>query len=203
MCAQGCPCHLTPSHTPLAQARAREQAAGGLRVTGFMAKHATCNGLYTRSQADPDANGFPHYISTKGMHIYVQADGQWGIDDELAPATSDCWAHTPGGDTVPTGETTWQYLDHGDFVDRALTVTELSKAEVAVETEKALVAKEAVRPTPCGLHAPFAGGKTRAATRLHFARRAAPVISRHRAPRRRAGRGHASRRRVACSSPAP
>ena len=170
-----------------------------------MAKHAARNELYTRSQADPDANNFPHYVSAKGMHLYVMADDEWGFSPSFDPANPEpaCSAHTAGGDAVPTGETTWQYLDDGDFADRALTVTELSKAEAAVETEKALVAKEAVRPTPCGLHAPFAGGKTRAATCLHFARRAAPVISRHRAPRRRAGRGHASRRRVACSSPAP
>ena len=138
-----------------------------------MAKNAERGGVYTHSQADPDGNGFPHYVSTKGWHLYVLADGDWGIWPNFDPATSSCSAHTPGGDAVPTGETSWRYYDDTSWADRAMTVTEVSKAEAAAEVEKALAAKEAVRPAPCGLHAPFAGGKTRAASHL-LLRRTAP-----------------------------
>ena len=142
MCAQDRAHHLTPSRTPQGRARAREQVAraGGLRVTGFMAKHAEYDGVYTHSQADPYGNGFPHYVSTKGWHLYVLANGKWGFYD-FDPATSECFASTAGGDAVPTGETTWRYGDGRVWVDHALTVTELSVDEAAVAEVQA---KEAV-----------------------------------------------------------
>ena len=50
-------------------------------------------------------------------------DGTWGFDTIFDPADSGCFASTAGGDAVPTGETTWQYVDDESDVDRALTVT--------------------------------------------------------------------------------
>ena len=108
MCAQDHACHLTPSRTPQGRARAREQAvgAGGLRITGFMAKQPTAEGLYTHSQLDPYGNGFPHYVSTKGWHLYVLADGKWSFNYVFDPVSMYGFASTTGGDAVPTGETT-------------------------------------------------------------------------------------------------
>ena len=45
---------------------------------------------------------------------------------------------------MPTGETTWQYYDGKSWAERALTVTELTEAEAAAETEKLLQSSRAV-----------------------------------------------------------
>jgi hypothetical protein len=59
----------------------------GLLITGAMAEHAERDGLYIRSKADPDANGFPHFVSAEGWHLYVLADGTRGILASFDPAS--------------------------------------------------------------------------------------------------------------------
>ena len=106
------------------------------------------NGIYTWDK-DSMANGCPHYVNENGQHLYVMADGKWGVSAKFEPSKSLCIACVPAKGLVPTGPTTWLYSKGSGingiagFSDRTLTVTELSGAGVESERAAAAAARAA------------------------------------------------------------
>ena len=114
-------------------------------------KHPKLCGVFTRDAKDPNANGRPHWSTTEGGHLYYSiTGGAWYLSRMFAPDFLNPNKFTPDKDNaaayfvtageVPTGEAAWQYWDGNAFVERKLTVAELSPAEV-VEAARAAAAE--------------------------------------------------------------
>eukprot|EP01047_Picozoa_sp_COSAG01_P078170 COSAG01_NODE_14342_length_1466_cov_1.035845_1_plen_343_part_10 len=161
-----------------AAAAARAQAAGlvALRVEGH--PRASLNGVYRAAAGGaPQHEGWPHYESAAGMHLYYHPQRQqWQLSSEFAPAGTGCWARVraPEG-PVPTGQRTWR-IGPGCFTPRAdgwqsrpLTLTacateaELEQHEARLRAEAAAAREAARRHTIEALQAASARINTPAA----------------------------------------
>jgi tetratricopeptide (TPR) repeat protein len=128
------------------------ERCAGLRVGSLEAgKHPQLRGVFTRDNKDPDANRRPHWSTAEGGHLYYSTDGRWYLSTEFTPDKLTCTVSFQTAGEVPTGEAAWRCLDFslkdtdgtmGKWVDRTLTVAELSAADVA-EAQRAAEAEAA------------------------------------------------------------
>eukprot|EP01047_Picozoa_sp_COSAG01_P012196 COSAG01_NODE_544_length_15682_cov_107.959379_8_plen_392_part_00 len=139
-----------------AAAAARAQAAGlaALRVQGHQTASlngVSLNGVYRAAAAH---EGWLHYESVAGMHLYYHPQHQqWRLSTEFAPAGTAClsWVSAPEG-PVPMGQRTWQCLRHGQWVGREVTLTAYATEAEAEQHEARLraeaeAAREAASPS--------------------------------------------------------
>lgn len=106
------------------------------------------HGVFKQDPQNPVANGRPHYSTAAGGHLYYNvAHGKWLLNaGGFSPDGLNCTAHCETLGAVPAGnlDMVWRYYDGTDFVERTLSVTELSAAAVAkVDREVAVAAAEA------------------------------------------------------------
>ena len=122
-------------------ARCTPQAAG-LRFAGLdEGRYPELHGVFTVDPEQPVANGRPHYRTAAGGHLYYSGTGKWFLNPrEFTPDKPSCCANFAAAGAVPVGAAVWSYCDMnledtdgtmGRFVDRELTVAELTAAEVA------------------------------------------------------------------------
>jgi hypothetical protein len=121
-----------------------EQAerCAGLLVSAIEAdKYRSLVGVFTQDAASPEANGRPHWSTAAGGHLYYSTIGKWLLNAiEFTPDEVTGHASFETSGAVPEGEATWQYQERGRWVERLLTVVELSAADVS-KVERAAVAK--------------------------------------------------------------
>jgi hypothetical protein len=121
-----------------------EQAerCAGLQIGAIEAdKYRALVGVFTRDAVSPEANGRPHWSTAAGGHLYYSTIGKWLLNAiQFTPDEVTGHASFETNGAVPEGGATWQYQDRGKWVERLLTVVELSAAEVS-KVERAAVAK--------------------------------------------------------------
>ena len=113
---------------------------GGLHIGGLPDGKLLepLRGVFARDAKGPNANGRPHWSTTEGGHLYYSiTGGAWYLNDEFSPDKDDAAAYFVTAREVPTGEVAWWYWDGNAFVERKLTVAELSPTEVAELAEAA------------------------------------------------------------------
>jgi hypothetical protein len=122
---------------------------GGLHIGGLPDGKLTepLRGVFTRDAKDPNANGRPHWSTTEGGHLYYSiTGGAWYLSMVFAPDKTACAASFATAGELPTGQAAWRCWDCNTFVERKLTVAELSPAEV-VEVAQVAAAERAAAVT--------------------------------------------------------
>ncbi len=85
---------------------------------------------FTRSAANPDANGHPHW-DNGAFHLYF-AGGHWRLQSRFCPDSNACWSFTlPSADaSVPEGSHEWTSSVEGAWIKTVLTVQRLGGDEL-------------------------------------------------------------------------
>eukprot|EP01052_Picozoa_sp_SAG31_P010375 SAG31_NODE_567_length_14028_cov_4.022328_14_plen_170_part_00 len=102
--------------------------AAGLQFAGIE-KHrfAKLHGIFTIDAEEPVANGRPHYSTAEGGHLYYVTDlGKWILNGIFSPDKPNSCIEIIRPGAVPVGEAVWRYYDGSKYVDRTLTVSEVS-----------------------------------------------------------------------------
>ena len=103
------------------------QVVAGLRISGLEEdSHHLLNllhGVFTLDEADPEANGRPHYSTAAGGHLSYSTDGRWllTVDRPFTPDSATCAAYIVAGGGVPEGKAVWRVHDGVAWADRILT----------------------------------------------------------------------------------
>eukprot|EP01052_Picozoa_sp_SAG31_P039009 SAG31_NODE_5321_length_2612_cov_2.787505_3_plen_304_part_00 len=106
--------------------------AAGLQFAGIEKdRFPKLHGIFTIDTEEPVANGRPHYSTAEGGHLYYETDlGKWIVNGIFAPDKPNSCIEIIRPGAVPVGEAVWQYYDGSKYVDRTLTVSEVSTEEV-------------------------------------------------------------------------